>query len=410
MNLPFFFAGRYLFAKKSHNVINIISAISAIGMAIGTAALIIILSIYNGFDSLIKDNLSDVAPDILIKPATGKVFLPEGEAFDWLYGLDGVSGISGTLQESVFVNYDGRQDVAMAKGVEDTYAEETKILDHVRTGSFRLRHGEIPLCAVGAGFAYKLGISPHFLAPLEIYYPDRERNISLSNPAASLRSIKVRPSCLVSFNADEDNSLVLLPIAEMRSLLKYDSEVSALELRLKPGSRRSAQKALIRKIQDRLGPDFQIQDRYRQNESLYKMMRYEKAAIFLILIFIIIIIAFNIFGSLSMLIIEKKDDIATLESLGAPQKTIRSIFVLEGWLISLLGLVAGLVLGLGFALLQQRFGFIKMPGNFLVSSYPVIIRWTDIVLTVVGVAAIGYLIALLPVASWYKEKKKDTTS
>ena len=263
------------------------------------------------------------------------------------------------------------------------------------------------MCAVGAGLAYKMGVSPHFVAPLEVYYPDREKSVSLSNPAATLRSVKVRPSCLFSFTADEDNSLIILPLKEMRALLKYDAEVSALEVRLKEGLSPREQRAFFRELGARLGPAFKVQDRYRQNESLYKMMRYEKAAIFLILIFIIIIIAFNIFGSLSMLIIEKQEDIGTLGSLGAPPRLVRRIFVLEGWLISLLGLAAGLVIGLGLAFLQQRFGFIKMPGDFLLSSYPVIVKPTDILLTAAGVALIGWLIALLPVASYCKEGQTE---
>ena len=407
MNLPLFFSGRYLFAKKSHNVINVISAISATGMAIGTAALIIILSVYNGFDALIRDSISDLSPDCLVKPATGKVFLPEGGDFEWLYGHEAVSSVSETLQESVFINYDGRQDVATAKGVEDDFAQKASVGSHVRTGEFKLWHGEIPMCAVGAGLAYKMGVSPHFVAPLEVYYPDREKSVSLSNPAATLRSVKVRPSCLFSFTADEDNSLIILPLKEMRALLKYDAEVSALEVRLKEGLSPREQRAFFRELGARLGPAFKVQDRYRQNESLYKMMRYEKAAIFLILIFIIIIIAFNIFGSLSMLIIEKQEDIGTLGSLGAPPRLVRRIFVLEGWLISLLGLAAGLVIGLGLAFLQQRFGFIKMPGDFLLSSYPVIVKPTDILLTAAGVALIGWLIALLPVASYCKEGQTE---
>ena len=408
MNLPFFFARRYLFAKKSHHVINIISAISAIGMAIGTAALVIILSVYNGFDSLIKSNLDDLAPDLLVKPATGKVFVPEGEAFDWLAMQDAPVEVTPVLQESVFLNYDGRQEVATAKGVEDTPSGRERIGSHVRSGTYGFYHGEIPLCAVGTSLAYKMGINPSFVAPVEIYFPDREKSISLTNPTASLRHIKARPSSLVSFNADDDGRLILLPLEEMRTLLHYDEEVSALEIRLKEGMTQREQRLFLREMQSRFGPGFKVLDRYRQNESLYKMMRYEKAAIFLILIFIIIIIAFNIFGSLSMLIIEKQDDIRTLESLGAPSRLVRRIFVLEGWLISLLGLAAGLVIGLGLSYLQQRLGLIKMPGNFLISSYPVIIQASDILLTVAGVALIGYLIALLPVASYYKEGQIQT--
>ena len=408
MNLPFFFARRYLFAQKSHNVINVISAISAVGMAIGTAALIIILSVYNGFDSLIKDNLSDIAPDFIIRPSTGKVFVPAGEGFDWLYGREEVVSVSEVLQESVFINYEGRQEVATARGIEAQFAEDARIGNHVRAGTFQLYHGEIPMCAVGAGLATKMGISPHFVSPLEIYYPDRQKSISLANPAASLRSVRVRPSCLVSFNADDDNRLILLPIAQMRELLKYDAEVSGVEIRLRDNLSARQQRAFLRAAQEQFGPGFRMLDRYRQNESLYKMMRYEKAAIFLILLFIIIIIAFNIFGSLSMLIIEKQGDIGTLESLGAPSRLIKRIFVLEGWLISLLGLAVGIIVGLGLCYLQQRFGFVKMPGDFLIRSYPVIVRWTDVALTVAGVTLVGYLIALLPVASWYHEGQTET--
>lgn len=404
MNLPLFFARRYLFARKSHNVINVISAISAVGMAVGTAALIIILSVYNGFDALIKDNLSDLAPDLLVRPASGKVFAFEGDAFDALRDREEVASMSGILQESVFINYDGRQDVATARGIEVREADIERINPHVRAGDFRLYLGEIPQCAVGAGIATKLGISPHFVAPLEIYYPDRQKSISLTNPAAALRSVRVRPSCLVSFNADDDNRLILLPLDTMRELLKYNGgEVSGVEVRLREGLSAREQRAFLRTAQEQLGADYRVLDRYRQNESLYKMMRYEKAAIFLILLFIIIIIAFNIFGSLSMLIIEKQGDIGTLESMGAPARLVRRIFVLEGWLISLLGLVAGLAMGLGLCWVQQRFGLVRMPGDFLLKSYPVIVRWSDVALTAAGVALVGYLIALLPVASWYHE-------
>ena len=190
---------------------------------------------------------------------------------------------------------------------------------------------------------------------------------------------------------------MIIPLEEMRQLLGYEKEVSGIEVRLTEGSSPKVLAKTIKEMKKILGPDFKVLDRFRQNTSLYKMMRYEKAAIFLILIFIIIIIAFNIFGSLTMLIIEKEDDIETFRSLGATGKMLRKTFTLEGWLISLLGLAAGLVLGTAFALLQQKFGFIKMPGNFLVSAYPVILQWSDILFTVIGVALIGYLIARLPV-------------
>lgn len=405
MNLPLFFAGRYLFARKSHNVINIISAISAIGMAIGTAALTIILSVYNGFDSLIKDNLGDIDPDVLVTPVSGKVFVPDSEAFDWAYDNPSVRTMSSVLQENVFVNYDGHQSLAKAKGVDDIFEEENTLAGHVRLGEFKLHHGDVSMCAVGSVLAYSMNLNPSFLAPLDIYYPARDRNISISNPAASLDKIRIHPSCTISLNTEQDNSIIVLPIEDMRELLHYDNEVSAVEIRFAEGCTKAEQKEFIKGMKERLGDGYRVSDRFRQNESLYKMMRYEKAAIFLILIFVIIIIAFNIFGSLSMLIIEKEGDIGTLRCLGAPERTIKRIFVLEGWFISLLGLVAGLAIGIGFAFLQQKTGFIRMPGNYLVTSYPVIIRWTDVAATAAGVALIGYLIALLPVASYYKTNR-----
>ena len=403
MRLAPFIAGRYLFAKKSHNVINIISAISAIGMAIGTAALIIILSVYNGFDSLIKSMMSNVEPDLLITPAEGKVFVPEGETYDWIYDQPSVKNMCCVLQEQVFISYDGKQSLATAKGVDWVYEEESTLRDHLTEGEFRLHRGDIPLAAVGASMAYELGLSPRFISPIEIHFPSRTRKISTANPLSSIETIKVWPSCTFAVNNDIDSELMILPIEKMRELLEYQDEVSAVEIRLSEGTPRKELQKLQEEISARLGDGFKVKDRFQQNESLYKMMKYEKAAIYMILIFVIIIIAFNIFGSLSMLIIEKKSDIATLQYLGAQDKLIRRIFILEGWMISLVGLAAGLIVGIGFALVQQYFGFIKMPGHFVVQAYPIILSWSDILMTCAGVAIVGYLIALLPVAA-YKGK------
>ena len=397
MHLPLFIARRYLFAKKSHNVINIISAISAVGMAIGTAALIIILSIYNGFDELVKSTLSNVEPDILISPAKGKVFIPNGETFDRIRQNPLIDEYDLILQENVFVDYDGHQGIAKAKGVDSAFEAESPLAEHITNGEFSLHKGQLPQMVVGAGLAYKMGMNPAFLASAELYFPIRDRNFSLANPAASIETVRMRPSGIFSVNQQIDDDLMIVPIEEMRKLLGYEEEVSGVEIRLAEGSTAKDIRSAIKDIQKELGPDFKVLDRFRQNTSLYKMMRYEKAAIFLILIFVIIIIALNIFGSITMLIIEKKDDIETYRSLGATDQMLRRTFTLEGWLISLLGLAAGLVVGIGFSLAQQHFGFIKMPGSFLVNAYPVILQWQDVLATIAGVALIGYIIALLPV-------------
>ena len=399
MRLAPFIAGRYLFAKKSHNVINIISAISVIGMAIGTAALIIILSVYNGFDSLIRSMMGSVEPDLLITPSTGKTFVPEGEVYDWIYDQPEVLNMCCILEESVFISYDGRQGLAKAKGVDWVYEAESPLADHLTSGEFKLHRGDIPLSLTGNGLSYEMDINPRFVAPLEIYYPSRTGRISIANPTASLRSVKVYPSGIFSINEDVDKELIIVPIETMRELLEYDDEVSAVEIRVTENLNRKSLRNLQEEISIRLGSDFQVKDRYQQNEALYKMMKYEKMATYLILIFVIIIIAFNIFGSLTMLIIEKEDDIRTLRSMGAEKKLIRRIFVLEGWMISLTGLAGGLFAGILLSVIQQNFGIIKMPGHYIVQAYPIILSWADVAITAIGVATIGYLIALLPVLS-----------
>lgn len=397
MRLAPFIAGRYLFARKSHNVINIISAISMIGMAVGTAALIMILSVYNGFDSLIKSMMGTVEPDLLITPSTGKVFVPEGDTYDWIYEQEEVLSMCCVLEESVFISYDGRQGLAKAKGVDWIYEDESPLKKHVASGEFSLHKGDVEMAVVGDILAYEMGISTRFLSPIELWYPSRTGRISIASPESALKSAKVFPSGIVSVNDDVDKELLLVPMETMRRLLEYDDEVSAVEIRVVEGASGKDIRLLQDEISRRLGDGFKVKDRYQQNESLYKMMRYEKMATYLILIFVIIIIAFNIFGSLTMLIIEKEPDIRTLRSMGAGKKLIRRIFILEGWLISLTGLVAGLTTGIILTLIQQYSGLIKMPGQYIVQAYPVILSWSDIAITVVGVASIGYIIALLPV-------------
>ena len=394
MRLASFIAGRYLFARESHNVINVISAISVVGMAIGTAALTIILSIYNGFDSLVRDMMGNLEPDILITPSKGKVFVPEGECYDWIYAQESVASMCTVLQEQVFISYDGHQGVAIAKGMDAIAQEESPIRENIRDGKFEFRHGDIPEGVVGVGLAYKMGINPRFLAPIQLYYPSRTRKLSPSSPSSSIEYINIWPSGLFSINSEIDNSYILLDIDKMRELLEYSGEeVSAVEIRMKEGCEARELKRVMDGISERLGEDFTVSDRFRQNESLYKMMKYEKASIYLILIFVILIIGLNIHASLSMLIIEKREDISTLRAMGAGEKLIRRVFVLEGWFISLLGLAIGLLMGLAFCLLQQRFGLISMPGNFVIQAYPVVLKASDLLITALSVAILGYLIA-----------------
>lgn len=391
-NLPLRIAFRYLFARKSYNVINLISGIGVAGMAIGTAALVIILSVFNGFNKIVSESLSDVSPDLVVRPAAGKVFSPDSTLFAPVLEHDGIVTLSSTLEEQVFISYEGRQSLARLKGLDAVGEEESAYKDHLISGEWSFLKGELPCAIAGAGIASSLGLSPRFITPMEVFYPSRTQAPSLSNPAATLRKQKLLTGGIFSVNAEVDAKVVLVPLEVMRELLEYPEEVSALEIWTVQSRMEEVEKWLT----EYLGADFKVLNRYRQNQSVFKMMRYEKLAIFLILIFVVIIIAFNIYSSLKMLVIEKQDDTGTLRSLGAPEGMLRKVFLLEGWLVSLLGMVIGLVLGVAVVLLQERFGIVPMPGNFMVQSYPVVLKLTDILWIVLGVAGVGYLMALIP--------------
>ena len=390
--LPLRIALRYLFARKSYNVINLISGIGVAGMAIGTAALVIILSVFNGFNMIVSDSLSDVSPDIEIRPASGKVFSPDTALFAPVLDNPDIVTLSSTLEEQVFISYEGRQSLARLKGLDPVGEEESSFRDHLAGGEWKLHKADLPCAVAGAGIAASLGLNPRFVTPMEVFYPSRTQAPSLSNPSATLRKQKLLTGGVFSVNAELDAKVVLVPIEVMRELLEYGQEVSALEIWTAKGRQEEVEKWLT----EYLGDSFKVLDRYRQNQSVFKMMCYEKLAIFLILIFVVIIIAFNIYSSLKMLVIEKQGDTGTLRSLGAPESMLRKVFLLEGWLVSLLGMVIGLVLGVTVVLLQQKFGIMPMPGGFLVQAYPVVLKATDILWITLGVAGVGYLMALIP--------------
>lgn len=396
MRLSRFIAWRYLFAKKSHNVINIISIISAAGIAIGCAALVIILSIYNGFDSIVRDLNDSHTADVLVTPATGKVFNPDAR-FDFLKDDPRVRAACGVLEESVFVQYGDRNKVVVAKGVDSLYEQVTGLREHLTEGEFSLGFGDLDQVVLGRTIALELGARPAFLQPLVAWFPSRTAQVDLLSPLSSLRQVKLHPAGIVSLEQNFDQKYMFLPLDALQELLEYDGEVSGVEIYLtEAGLDRHglASRELLTQLRATLGDGFTVRDRQQQNTTLYKLLKYEKIAIYLILLFVMLIISFNIYGSLSMLIIEKRDDIATFRSMGADDSLIGQIFVREGWLISLLGIAVGIVLGLLVCWAQQRFGLVKMPGNFVVDAYPVVVRVADILIVVAGVALIGWLISL----------------
>ena len=393
MNLPFFIAKRYLFAKKSHNVINIISLISAVGIAIGTTALVVVLSVYNGFESLVKGIYSTYEADLVVEPARGKFFVPEGDGFARIWGDGRVASVSEVLEENVFLTYAGRQSVAVLKGVDSVYLSKPHLAESVVEGEFALTQLGVDHAVVGRGMARKLGLRTRFLDPIEIYYPHRGAEVSMVNPMASLSKEILFPSGIIKGDQDTENNFVFVPIDKARSLLGGEAEVSSLEIIVQEGEDVGA---LQRDLEQALGDGYLVKNRYQQNETIYKMMTYEKVAIYMILLFIIIVVSCNVFGSLTMLIIEKSDDIQTLGSMGASHSLIRNVFALEGWLITFLGMLCGVVLGVILCYIQQYFGVIKMPGSFIVTSYPVVVNWVDVVITIVGVSFVGFVITALP--------------
>ena len=399
MNLPGFIARRYLFARKSHNVINIVSGISAAGIATGCAALIIILSIYNGFDSIIRSLSDSHTPDLLIRSADGRRFNPEAEAVAALRTEAGVRTTCGTLEEKVYLRYGERQCVATAKGVDTEYQQVTGLQDYVVEGAFILTDSTgRPGAVIGRTLALELGLRPAFLTPLEVWFPSRTAEISLLDPFSALHREVLEPRGIVSLEQAFDKKYVFVPLATLRALLEEPEYVSAVEVYFAPEAlNRSGlvPPAQQKRIAAALGDGFTVRNRHQQNDTVYKLLSYEKAAIYAILLFIVLIISCNIFGSLSMLVIEKQADVKILESMGADSKLTRGIFVREGWYISLLGVAIGTAVGLLVCFLQQQFGFVKMPGNFVVDAYPVVIRWRDVLITVASVSLIGYLAARL---------------
>ena len=404
MKPDFFIAKRYLFARKSHNVINIISIISAAGIAIGCAALVIILSIYNGFDTLVKDLYDSTSPDLLITPARGKTFSTGTAAFDALRSDTDIASYSEILEENVFLMYGDNHTVVTARGVDSLYGRASGLDGYMTSGEFAVWEGGSPRMVLAAKISGQLGVNIRFLTPVSAIYPSTTDTLNIFNPASILRTEKLFPAGTISVDENFDGKYVFMPREVLGSLTGHD-EISSVELRFVPQVLTSdgiVSSSVQKSIAKALGDDYVVRNRYQQNESLYKVMRYEKLAVYFILVFVMLIISCNALGSLSMLIIDKKEDIEVLKSMGATKQRIRRIFRLEGWMISLLGIVVGIAVGLLVCFLQARYGLVKLPGNFVVDAYPVKVQWGDVTLVFVIVAAIGAIMAQLPVKSGIK--------
>ena len=395
MNFSFYIAKRYLFSKKSHNAINVISGVSVCGVALATLALVCTLSVFNGFQDLVTTMFTAFDPELKITAVSGKVFDAQDDRIQSLKQMPEVEVFSESLEDNVMVQYKDRQAMAVIKGVEDNFSQLTAIDSILYGRGEMMLHDEVVAYAIpGIELVSILGTGVRFLDPLEIYAPKRGSKINVASPASSFNSDYLHSSGLVfAVNQQKyDASYILTSLKFARDLFQYDTEVSSIELKLKEG-------ANINKVQGRiaslLGKDFQVLNRYEQQADTYRIMEVEKLISYLFLTFILLIACFNVIGSLSMLIIDKRADVVTLRNLGANDEIIKRIFLLEGCLISFLGALIGVVLGVALCLVQQEFGLISLgsgdsAGAFVVDAYPVNVQLTDVLLVLLTVLVISF--------------------
>lgn len=398
MNLPFYIARRYLFSKKSHNAINIISMVSVCGVVVATIALVCALSVYNGFNDLVASMFSNFDPELKITPRTGKVFDPTTSEIQQIKQLPEIVSCSEVLQDNALIRYHDRQDVAVVKGVDDSFRNLSQIDSVLIDGDFILKDEVANYAVMGAGLAALLGAKPGFASPLELYVPKRDEKVNLSNPGSSFNLEYAYTGGVFLINQQVyDEKYMIVPLSLARTLFRYDKEVTALEIKLADKADIHAVKKEIRSI---LGDKFIVQDRFEQQEASFKMMQIEKWMTFLILCFILAIALFNVVGSLSMLMIEKQQDVHTLRNMGANDLLIRRIFLFEGWMISGFGALIGILIGVVLCILQQEFGLIKLgqtAGAFIIDAYPVRVIFGDVLMVFITVAAIGFMAAWYPV-------------
>jgi lipoprotein-releasing system permease protein len=394
LNFPFYIARRYLIAKKSHNAINIISYISVMGVTVGTMALIVILSVFNGFDVLVRSLINSFNPDLKIELVEGKTFIADSATLQKIRSVPGVFDLSLVLEDKALVRYDELQTIAVVKGVSNNYASITGVDSMMVEGDYMLNKDGEPNALIGRGI--KIYLNVMLLSPrqMSLFVPRRTGQPSL-DAARALNRKYLSVSGVFSVEQDYDLRYILVPLDFAQSLFEFpDGQINMIEVKLKPDAHAARVKESIASI---MGGSFQVLNRYQQNEVFYKTMQAEKWAIFLILFFILIIASFNVIGTLTMLMLEKKKDIVTLGYLGADSRLLKRIFLFEGWIISVSGAVLGLLLGLLICWLQMRFGIVKLEGSgsFIIDAYPVHVKAVDVFITFVAVLTIGFL------AAWY---------
>lgn len=410
MNFPFHIAARYLLSKKSHHAINIISGVSVCGVAIATAALVCILSVFNGFQDMVAGLFTSFDPQLKVVPVEGKFMKANTKELQALRTDPDVAVLSETLEDHALLMINNHQVMAIIKGVEDSFEELTNINRIlIGDGVFELHVDVIDYGILGSNLLLQLGLSTDFSDPIQVYAPRKGERIDLNDPRQSLNQEELF-SPGVGFMVKQnkyDSQYVITNLSFARRLFERPNQVSAIEMRLRTGADLQRVKA---RLQTLLGSRYQVLDRYEQQEDTFKIMQIEKLISYIFLTFILLIACFNIVGSLSMLIIDKKQDAATLHNLGATQHQIRSIFMMEGRMICLIGALIGITIGLLLCWLQQTFGLIRFgnsEGSYIIDAYPVSVHPTDILLILITVIAVGFLSVWYPVRYLTKKKLKN---
>ena len=400
MNFPFYIARRYLFSKKSTHAINVISGISVVGVAVATMALVVTLSVFNGFHDLVASFFTQMDPQLKITPVKGKTALADDPILTKIRHLPEVEVATECLEEQALAVYGDRQQMVIVKGVEDNFNQLTHIQEILEgDGDFELHAADLSYGIPGLGVAYQLGLGYTYEHPLRIYAPRREGQLNMANPTEGFVVDDLySPGVVFCMKQGKyDKNYILTSIAFTRHLFDLDGRLSSLELRLKPGSDFERVKSQMEEI---AAGKFYVQDRYEQQDDTFRIMKVEKLIAYVFLTFILMIACFNIIGSLSMLIIDKKEDVVTLRNLGATDHQITRIFLFEGRMISAIGAILGVLIGLLLCWLQQQYGIVRLgssEGSFVVDAYPVSVHPWDIVLIVFTVMAVGFLSVWYPV-------------
>lgn len=402
MNYPFFIARRYLFSKKKTHAINVISLISVIGVAVATTALVVVMSVFNGFQDLVASFFTNFDPQIKVVPVMGKTAPANDPVLTKIRRLPQVEVATETLQDMAMAVYNGHQAMVTIKGVDDNFADLTHITEILYgDGHFELHTANLDFGTPGIRLSAQLGTGARWDNYLRVYAPRRQGQLDLSNPQDGFVVDSLLSSGVVfAVNQSKyDKNYILTSLSFARRLFDQPGKITALELRLKPGSDFDAVKSEMKNI---AGDKYKVLDRYEQQQDTFKIMNIEKLMAYLFLTFILVVACFNIIGSLSMLIIDKKDDVVTLRNLGATDHDITRIFMLEGRLITVIGAILGIAIGLLLCLLQQQFGFVRMgnaDGTFIINAYPVSVHYTDVLIIFVTVIVAGWLAVWYPVRS-----------